>query len=41
VDLARRSDGQWRVVEFGDGQVSGRPTAIAPDRLVTLFAAGR
>jgi hypothetical protein len=26
VDLARRRDGVWRVVELGDGQVSGRPS---------------
>jgi len=25
VDLARRSDGVWRVIELGDGQVSDRP----------------
>ena len=30
VDLVRRSDGAWRVVEVGDGQVSDRPaTATA------------
>jgi hypothetical protein len=38
VDLARRDDGQWRVVELGDGQVSDRPAAITPDSLVDLFA---
>ncbi|RKR92399.1 hypothetical protein BDK92_6838 [Micromonospora pisi] len=28
VDLALRTDGVWRVVELGDGQVSDRPTSI-------------
>lgn len=27
VDLAQRSDGTWRVIELGDGQVSDRPAA--------------
>jgi ATP-grasp domain-containing protein len=34
VDLARRADGRWRVVELGDGQVSDRPTAISPAALL-------
>lgn len=34
VDLARRSDGVWRVVELGDGQVSDRPPAVAPEQLL-------
>lgn len=34
VDLARRADGEWRVVELGDGQVSDRPAAIGPVALL-------
>jgi hypothetical protein len=34
VDLARRADGEWRVVELGDGQVSDRPSSLAPDALI-------
>ncbi|GAB2600902.1 hypothetical protein Aab01nite_64550 [Paractinoplanes abujensis] len=36
VDLARRADGVWRVVELGDGQVSDRPTTTAAADLVAL-----
>ena len=28
VDLARRVDGVWRVIELGDGQVSDRPRTV-------------
>ncbi|WP_167545623.1 hypothetical protein [Amycolatopsis rubida] len=28
------ADGQWRVVEIVDGQVSDRPDAIAPDTMI-------
>jgi hypothetical protein len=38
VDLARRADGVWRVVELGDGQVSDRPSTIAPDALIAILA---
>lgn len=38
VDLARRVDGKWRVIEVGDGQVSDRPTTISPKHLVTVVA---
>jgi hypothetical protein len=31
VDWARRSDGVWRVVEVGDGQVSDRPRSTPAD----------
>jgi hypothetical protein len=34
VDLARRSDGAWRIVELGDGQVSDRPTTVPPADLI-------
>jgi hypothetical protein len=30
VDLAQRDDGQWRVVEVGDGQVSDRAPDLVP-----------
>jgi hypothetical protein len=30
TDLARHSDGRWRVVEAGDGQVSDLPRTVAP-----------
>jgi hypothetical protein len=38
VDLARRTDGDWRVVEVGDGQVSDRPPTIGPEELVAVVA---
>jgi hypothetical protein len=38
VDLALRDDGEWRVIEVGDGQVSDRPTTISPDDLVSIIA---
>jgi len=34
VDLVERSDGVWRVVELGDGQVSDLPRTTAPAKLV-------
>lgn len=34
TDLARRVDGQWRVVEVGDGQVSDLSATTAPESLV-------
>ncbi|MEU6035427.1 ATP-grasp domain-containing protein [Actinomadura sp. NPDC047616] len=30
TDMARREDGQWRVVEVGDGQVSDLPATVDP-----------
>lgn len=38
VDMVRRGDGAWRIVELGDGQVSDRPTTIAPGHLITVMA---
>jgi ATP-grasp domain, R2K clade family 3 len=38
VDLARRGDGVWRVVELGDGQVSDRPDSLAPHRLIAALS---
>jgi hypothetical protein len=37
VDLARRDDGAWRIVELGDGQVSDLPFAADPTFLFTTF----
>ena len=37
VDLARREDGEWRVVELGDGQVSDRPDAVPAQMLITAL----
>jgi ATP-grasp domain-containing protein len=37
VDLARRADGAWRVIELGDGQVSDRPATVEPQRLTALI----
>lgn len=35
VDVVRRADGAWRVVELGDGQVSDRPSSVSAERFVT------
>jgi hypothetical protein len=37
VDLARRTDGPWRVIELGDGQVSDRPTSTAAEALIAAL----
>lgn len=37
VDLALRADGTWRVVEVGDGQVSGLPTTTAAADLIAAI----
>jgi ATP-grasp domain, R2K clade family 3 len=37
VDLARRADGVWRVVEVGDGQVSDRPSSMPPDEFLAAL----
>ncbi len=37
VDFALRADGEWRVVELGDGQVSDRPSTTAPARMVEVL----
>lgn len=37
VDLARRNDGAWRIVELGDGQVSDRPTTLDPAQLIAAL----
>lgn len=37
VDLALRTDGVWRIVEIGDGQVSDRPVTTRPEALITAL----
>ncbi|GIE85783.1 ATP-grasp domain-containing protein [Actinoplanes regularis] len=37
IDLTRRSDGAWRIVELGDGQVSDRPTTTPPEDLISAL----
>jgi ATP-grasp domain, R2K clade family 3 len=39
VDLVRRADGVWRVVEVGDGQVSDRPATTTPETFVAAILA--
>jgi hypothetical protein len=39
VDLALRTDGVWRVIELGDGQVSDRPTTVGPQRMIAALLA--
>ena len=38
MDLARRCDGEWMIVEVGDGQVSGLPRASDADRFYEALA---
>ena len=38
VDLVRREDGTWRVIELGDGQVSDRPSSCSPEALIAALA---
>ncbi|MCX4093884.1 ATP-grasp domain-containing protein [Nocardia sp. alder85J] len=40
ADFARRSDGAWRVIELGDGQVSDRPRTVPPEALITALRKG-
>jgi len=37
VDLARRTDGTWRIIELGDGQVSDRPASTPPADLINIL----
>ncbi|GIE49102.1 ATP-grasp domain-containing protein [Actinoplanes nipponensis] len=37
VDLALRADGEWRVIEVGDGQVSDRPVSTPAEELVAAL----
>ncbi len=38
VDLARRTDGVWRIIEVGDGQVSDRPASTDPAELIAALS---
>lgn len=40
IDLARRADGVWRVIELGDGQVSDRPASTSPEELIDVLMRG-
>ncbi|MFC7280161.1 ATP-grasp domain-containing protein [Paractinoplanes rhizophilus] len=40
VDLARRADGIWRIIELGDGQVSDRPSTTPPAALIAVLPTG-
>ncbi len=40
LDLAQRTDGAWRVVELGDGQVSDRAATTAPETLISAIFPG-
>jgi ATP-grasp domain-containing protein len=40
VDLARRADGQWRVIELGDGQVSDRPSTTSAETFINAVLGG-
>ncbi|ROP29891.1 hypothetical protein EDD30_2716 [Couchioplanes caeruleus] len=37
ADLVRHTDGRWRLVEIGDGQVSDRPATTPADALITAL----
>jgi hypothetical protein len=37
VDLAQRTDGVWRVVEVGDGQVSDLPSSSPAEQLLEIL----
>ena len=39
VDFARRDDGQWRIIEAGDGQVSDRPRSTPAAELIAAVRA--
>lgn len=38
ADFALRDDGVWRLIELGDGQVSDRPSTIAPDVMISALS---
>lgn len=40
VDLALRTDGVWRVIELGDGQVSDRPSTMDPATFIAAVTGG-
>jgi len=40
MDLARTTDGEWLIIELGDGQVSGLPPTLSPDDFYRSLASG-
>jgi hypothetical protein len=40
MDVARRTDGRWIIMELGDAQVAGLPEALAPERFYRALASG-
>jgi hypothetical protein len=38
ADLSRRTDGEWRLIEIGDGQVSDRPHSTPPADLIAALS---
>jgi hypothetical protein len=40
ADLALRTDGAWRLIEIGDGQVSDRPVTIEPAAIIAALLRG-
>lgn len=38
MDVARRTDGRWIIMELGDAQVAGLPEALAPERFYRALA---
>jgi hypothetical protein len=39
ADIARRTDGTWRLIELGDGQVSDRPATTDADSFLSAILA--
>jgi len=39
MDVARRTDGRWIIMELGDGQVAGLPDRLDPNRFYQALAA--
>jgi hypothetical protein len=39
MDVARRTDGQWIIMELGDAQVAGLPERLDPNRFYEALAA--
>jgi hypothetical protein len=39
VDVARRRNGEWILMELGDGQVAGIPPRVTSDRFYGAIAA--
>lgn len=41
MDVARRHDGEWMIIELGDGQVAGLPEAAEPEHLYRALSGVR